>query len=109
MGSDYYELENEYGYAILKKGNEYEDSQRIVFLETLFINKEFQNSGHGSNLLELVLDDAYDFGYNRVIVHARPLEDDRMQSRLIKFYENNNFRKSKQYTSLIGQYMEIDL
>lgn len=109
LPDEYYEIKNEFGYGLLKKGTESEELEGIVFLETLYINKENQCNGHGGLLLEELLDSAFEFDYKKVIVHARPLVDDANQQALIDFYKKHDFTKSTVYSALLGVYMEINL
>ena len=106
LANGFYEVSNHFGYGLLKEDVH---DNRVAILDTLTIDENSQGKGYGGYLLEKLLDDAFEFGYEKVVVHARPLWDDSRQKDLIRFYEKHGFTKSNSYISYLGVYMEIGL
>ena len=103
----YFEIKNEYGYALIKYNEEELDG--LAYLDVITIEDKYQGMGFGGRLLEEVLDWAFESEYSKIIVHARPLVDDNRKEDLIRFYEKHGFKKSEDYVAFVGTYMEIDL
>lgn len=106
LRNGFYEVSNPFGYGLLTEDTH---DSRVAILDTLTVDEIYQGEGHGGSLLEEILDDAFEFGYKKLVVHARPLWDDSRQKDLIRFYEKHGFTKSNSYASYIGVYMEIGL
>ena len=109
MELDYYTRESECGYAELKKGTPEEETNRIVWLDTLFIEEEYRGSGKGTRLLQEILDDAFEFGYKKVKVHAMTLEFMAYQPLIEQFYIKNRFSVDNGYAIHQGKIMSIQL
>lgn len=109
MELDYYRRESEFGYAELKKGTIEEEANGTVWLDTLFIEEEYRGSGEGTRLLQCTLDDAFEFGYKKVVVHAMTLEFMAYQPLIEQFYIKNGFSADKDYVIHQGKIMSIQL
>ena len=109
MELDYYRRESECGYAELKKGTAEEEANGTVWLDTLLIEEENRGSGEGTRLLQDILDDAFEFGCKKVVVHAMTLEFIEYQPLIEQFYIKNGFSVDKDYVIHQGKIMSIQL
>ena len=109
MELDYYTRESEFGYAELKKGIPKEETNGVVWLNKLFVEEEHRGSGEGTRLLQYILDDAFEFGYKKVAVHAMTLEFMEHQPLIEEFYIKNGFSVDKDYVIHQGKIMSIQL
>ena len=98
-------IETDYGIGILTRGNDTEESTGIVHLTHLEIDDAHQKKGHGGQLLEALLDDAIEFGYTKIVCHARPLNQSDKLSDLVRFYESHGFQTTTDYVALQGTYL----
>lgn len=101
---DDFELNEDEGFAILKPLEE----DGTAILDSLVVYEDLQGLGHGSRILELILDYAYEeFELHTVYVHARPLVDDSRQADLVRFYESHGFEPTDEYIPRVGTYLKI--